>query len=167
MVPSAATANARNRGGAPPDPDAGVGFWGSKSGASRGWVLSRRSARAAADTWRGAVGIARAVAGMVTGRSELDVRGPIGIITITGEAARQGIDALISLAIGLNLNLGLLNLFPIPVLDGGWLVLLALEGIRGRPLEARAARHGAVRRAGHHRPLMIYAFYQDVIHLNM
>jgi len=104
---------------------------------------------------------------MVTGRTELDVRGPIGIITITGEAARQGIDALVSLAIGLNLNLGLLNLLPIPILDGGWLVLLALEGLRGRPLEPE--QRGMAQFVGLVIIvlLMMYAFYQDVLHLNM
>ncbi|MFS8572849.1 MAG: site-2 protease family protein, partial [Clostridia bacterium] len=93
--------------------------------------------------------------------------GPIGTITITGEAARQGIDALVSLAIGLNLNLGLLNLLPIPILDGGWLVLLALEGLRGRRLEPE--QRGMAQFVGLVIIvlLMMYAFYQDVLHLNM
>jgi len=123
-------------------------------------------ARAAGDTWRGTVGIAQAIAGMVTGRTAVDLRGPIGIIAITGEAAREGIDALITLAIGLNLNLGLLNLLPIPVLDGGWLMLLAFEGLRGRPLEPE--QRGMAQFVGLVIIflLTIYAFYQDVIHLN-
>lgn len=148
------------------DPHAGVGLLGIeiRSHPRLGFVTS--ITKAAEDTWRGAVGIAQAVGRMVTGRSEVDLRGPIGIITITGEAARQGIDALITLAIGLNLNLGLINLLPIPVLDGGWLVLLALEGIRGRPLEPE--QRGLAQFVGLLIIvlLMIYAFYQDVIHLN-
>lgn len=148
------------------DPDAGVGLLGIeiRSHPRLGFVTS--VTRAAGDTWRGTVGIVQAIGQMVTGRSEVDLRGPIGIITITGEAARQGIDALITLAIGLNLNLGLLNLLPIPVLDGGWLVLLGLEGLRGRPLEPE--QRGLAQFVGLVIIflLMIYAFYQDVIHLN-
>lgn len=149
------------------DPGAGVGVLGIEIRSQPRLGFFTAVSRAAADTWRGTVGIARAVAGMVTGRTELDVRGPIGIITITGEAARQGIDALVSLAIGLNLNLGLLNLLPIPILDGGWLVLLALEGLRGRPLEPE--QRGMAQFVGLVIIvlLMMYAFYQDVLHLNM
>jgi len=148
------------------DPAAGVGLLGIeiRSQPRLGFVTA--VSRAAGDTWRGAVGIAQAVAGMVTGRTEVDLRGPIGIIAITGEAAREGIEALITLAIGLNLNLGLLNLLPIPVLDGGWLMLLGLEGLRGRPLEPE--QRGMAQFVGLVIIvlLMIYAFYQDVINLN-
>ena len=148
------------------DPDAGVGLLGIeiRSQPRLGFLTS--VTKAAGDTWRGAVGIVQAIGQMVTGRTEVDLRGPIGIITITGEAARQGIDALITLAIGLNLNLGLLNLLPIPVLDGGWLVLLGLEGLRGRPLEPE--QRGMAQFVGLVIIvlLMIFAFYQDVIHLN-
>ena len=89
------------------DPSAGVGLLGIeiRSQPRLGFVTS--VVKAAGDTWRGTVGIVQAIGQMVTGRSEVDLRGPIGIITITGQAARQGIDALITLAIGLNLNLGL------------------------------------------------------------
>ena len=80
------------------DPDAGVGLLGIEIRSQPRLGLLTALNRAAGDTWRGAVGIAHAVAGMVTGRTAVDLRGPIGIITITGEAARQGIDALITLA---------------------------------------------------------------------
>ncbi|HLS89920.1 MAG TPA: RIP metalloprotease RseP [Limnochordia bacterium] len=147
------------------DPSAGVGLLGIeiRSQPRLGFVTS--VVRAAEDTWRGTVGIVQAIGQMVTGRSEVDLRGPIGIITITGQAARQGIDALITLAIGLNLNLGLLNLLPIPVLDGGWLVLLAVEGLRGKPLEPE--HRGIAQFVGLLIIvlLMIFAFYQDVLHL--
>lgn len=147
------------------DPDAGVGLLGIELRSQPRLGPVRAVAQAASDTWRGTVGIVQAIAGMVAGRSEVDLRGPIGIISITGEAARQGFHALLSLAIGLNLNLGLINLMPIPVLDGGWLLLLGLEGLRGRPLEPEqrgmAQFIGLVIIVA----LMIFAFYQDVIHL--
>lgn len=148
------------------DRDTGVGLLGIelKSQARLGVVASLT--HAAGDTWRGTTGIVTAIGQMITGRSAVDLRGPIGIISITGEAAKRGFDALVSLAIGLNLNLGLLNLLPIPVLDGGWLVLLTLEGLRGRPLEPE--QRGMAQFIGLVIIvlLMIFAFYQDVLHLS-
>ena len=49
--------------------------------------------------------------------------------------AKEGIGSLMYLLAVLNVNLGLLNLLPIPVLDGGWLVLFAYEAVRGRPVK--------------------------------
>lgn len=71
---------------------------------------------------------------MVTGQMQADLAGPVGIFQIVGEAANQGLANLLFLAALLNINLGLLNLLPVPVLDGGWLVLLGLEGVRGKPI---------------------------------
>lgn len=148
------------------DPDTGVGMLGIELRSQARLAPAAALWHAAGDTLRGIAGITQALVGMITGQSAVDLRGPIGIITITGEAARQGWDALLSLAIGLNLNLGLLNLLPIPILDGGWLVLLALEGIRGRPLEPE--QRGLAQFIGLViiLLLMIFAFYQDVLHLS-
>lgn len=148
------------------DPATGVGLLGIELKSQPRLGPVRAAQYAAGDTWRGTVAIVQAIGSMITGKSEVDLRGPIGIISITGEAARQGMGALVSLAIGLNLNLGLLNLLPIPVLDGGWLVLLALEGIRGRPLDP--AQRGLAQFIGLViiLLLMVFAVYQDVLHLS-
>ncbi len=66
--------------------------------------------------------------------SPREIGGPILIGQISGQFARLGFDALISFMAFLSVNLAILNLLPIPVLDGGHLVLLFLEGIRGKPL---------------------------------
>lgn len=71
---------------------------------------------------------------MVSGRVKPEVAGPIGIAQAVGQTARLGIVNLLYLAALLNVNLGLLNLLPIPVLDGGWIVLLGIEALRRRPL---------------------------------
>ncbi len=63
--------------------------------------------------------------------------GPIMIFQVTSEAARTGIAEFIAFMAFLSLQLGILNLFPIPVLDGGHIVFLGIEGIIGRPLEPR------------------------------
>lgn len=66
--------------------------------------------------------------------SPREIGGPILIGQVSGQFARLGFDALISFMAFLSVNLAILNLLPIPVLDGGHLVLLLVEGIRGKPL---------------------------------
>ncbi len=56
--------------------------------------------------------------------------------------AQNGVGSLVSFIALLSVNLGLINLFPIPILDGGHLVFYALEAIRGRPLPPRAQEYG-------------------------
>ncbi len=72
---------------------------------------------------------------MVTGQVPADVAGPVGIAQIVGEVARTGMVNLLTLAAVLSINLAIFNLFPIPVLDGGQILFLALEGVRGKPLD--------------------------------
>ena len=62
------------------------------------------------------------------------LEGPIGIARLSGEAARRGFPQLINLMAAISLNLGILNLFPIPILDGGMILLLAIEGLLRRDL---------------------------------
>ena len=64
--------------------------------------------------------------------------GPIGIFYITSSVAQQGLISLLHLIAVLSTSIGLFNLFPIPVLDGGHLAFLAAEWIRGRPVSLRA-----------------------------
>jgi regulator of sigma E protease len=66
--------------------------------------------------------------------SPREIGGPILIGQVSGQFARLGFDALLSFMAFLSVNLAILNLLPIPVLDGGHLVLLFLEGIRGKPI---------------------------------
>ena len=72
--------------------------------------------------------------------STCNVSGPIGIAKVSGDAARQGIDSFIVLIALLSTSVGLLNLFPIPVLDGGHLVFHAFEAVTGKPPSDRALR---------------------------
>lgn len=82
-----------------------------------------------------AVFIITMLAGMVTGHIAPELSGPLGIIQVVGEAARTGFLDVLFLAAILSINIALFNLFPIPMLDGGQLLFLAVEGIRGKPLE--------------------------------
>jgi regulator of sigma E protease len=79
------------------------------------------------------------VAGMFDGRhSAREMGGPIMIAQISGAASRAGIATLIFFAALLSINLAVINLLPIPALDGGHLALIALEKARGRPAGERA-----------------------------
>lgn len=64
-----------------------------------------------------------------------DLSGPVGIFKMTGEFAQQGLAILMKWAAVLSINLGLINLLPLPALDGGRLAFLLIEALRGRPLD--------------------------------
>lgn len=71
---------------------------------------------------------------MLTGQVAAEVAGPIGVAQMAGEVAKLGLMPLLQFAAFLSINLGLINLLPVPVLDGGHFVTLAVEGLRGKPL---------------------------------
>jgi len=71
-----------------------------------------------------------------------ELGGPIRIAQISGHVAEIGIPELIYFAAVLSINLGLINLFPVPMLDGGHLLFYAVEAVRGRPLGERAQEYG-------------------------
>lgn len=74
---------------------------------------------------------------MITGQAAAEVAGPIGVAQMAGEVAQLGLMPLLQFAAFLSINLGLINLLPVPVLDGGHLVTLAVEGLRGKPLNKK------------------------------
>ncbi len=67
--------------------------------------------------------------------------GPILIAMVAGDSAKQGIQTFLNSLALISINLGLLNLFPIPVLDGGQLVVMGIEGVRRRPLREAAVEN--------------------------
>lgn len=80
---------------------------------------------------------------MITGqRDATEVRGALGIAKGAGAAAKIGIGAVAYYIILLSINLGLFNLFPVPMLDGGHLMFYVIEAVRGRPLGAKAQEYG-------------------------
>lgn len=70
--------------------------------------------------------------------SSCNIAGPIGMAEVMGDAARSGPEVFFSMLAALSLGIGMLNLFPIPVLDGGHLVFYAFEAVTGKPPSARA-----------------------------
>lgn len=74
--------------------------------------------------------------GLITGATSTeDVSGPVGIIKYTGEAAKQGFSSLMVFTSLLSINLAIMNLIPFPALDGGWMLILLIEGIRRKKLD--------------------------------
>jgi len=106
------------------------------------------------------------IGGIFTGREAADqVGGPLRIAQISGQVATIGMAALIHLAAVLSISIGLLNLFPVPLLDGGHLLFYAVEAIRGRPLSERAQEMGFRIGLGLVLMLMVFATYNDILHL--
>jgi len=101
------------------------------------------------------------------GRGDMDqVGGAIRIVQISGQAATLGLPSLIHLAAVLSISIGLLNLFPVPLLDGGHLLFYAIEVVRGRPLSERAQELGYRFGLALVLMLMIFTFYNDILHLS-
>lgn len=106
------------------------------------------------------------IGGVVTRHESADqLGGPIRIAQVSGEVASVGFVALIDLAAVLSVSIGLLNLFPIPLLDGGHLMFYAIEAARGRPLSERAQEVGFRIGLAIVLMLMIFATFNDIVHL--
>jgi regulator of sigma E protease len=99
--------------------------------------------RGGAETWSLSVRILNAVGEIIIGdRSAKELGGPLLIAQVSGQVAEDGILNFIQLVALVSINLGLINLFPIPMLDGGHLLYYAIESVRGRPLGERAQEFG-------------------------
>ncbi len=100
---------------------------------------------------------------MVTGLESADqLGGPIGIAVMSSEAARLGFGVLMRWAAAISVSIGLLNLFPIPLLDGGHLLFYGFEALRGRPLSDRAQEVGFRIGFAIVVMLMVFATYKDI-----
>lgn len=89
-------------------------------------------------TWMFASGIFRFLYGLVSGQvSAKMIGGPVFIARVAGDAARQGFGSLLWLIAFLSVNLAIVNILPIPVLDGGHLVFLGVEKLRGKALSLK------------------------------
>jgi regulator of sigma E protease len=123
---------------------------------------------AAEETWNITTGTLKAVWQMIIGlRSTNELSGPFGIIQLSGAVAQDGLLPLLGFAAVLSINLGLINLFPIPVLDGGHLLFYAAEAIRGRPLGQRAQEYGFRLGLALVVTLMVVATWNDLMRWNI
>lgn len=110
----------------------------------------------------------KAIGQMVAGtRSTDELQGPIGIGKMAGDVAEGGIVPLVWFLAVLSLNLGLINILPIPMLDGGHLLFYALEAIRRRPLAPRIQDYGFRIGLTLVFLLMVFATWNDLVHLKV
>ena len=119
-------------------------------------------------TWDITVQTLDGVWGMISHRrSGDDLGGPLRIAQMSGEVATLGFASLVSFIALLSVNLGLINLFPIPVLDGGHLMFFLAEALRGKPLPPRAQEYGF--RAGFALliGLFVFATWNDLSHIGL
>lgn len=108
------------------------------------------------------------LADVVIGRESADqLGGPLRIAQVSGQVATIGFVALINLTAVLSVSIGLINLFPVPMLDGGHLLYYGLEGLRGKPLGEEAQEYGFRIGLALVMMLMIFATWNDLVHLQV
>jgi regulator of sigma E protease len=119
-------------------------------------------------TWNITAETFSGLAQMISGtRGTEELGGPLRIAQLSGQVAELGIASLISFIAVLSVNLGLINLFPVPVLDGGHLVFYLFEGLRGRPLPQRAQEYGFRAGLAFLACLFVFATWNDLTHLGL
>lgn len=123
-----------------------------KAAAGNFIYYARALVRSFADLFRGAVPVT-------------ELSGPVGVVEEVHKAIQYGWEDVLSLAVLLTINLGIFNLLPLPGLDGGKLLFLLIEGVRGRPLPARFEQ--AVTMAGLMAlvALMLFVTFNDVLRI--
>lgn len=108
------------------------------------------------------------IRGIVMGRQSTDqLSGPIGIARMTRQVASVSFDGLVQLVAVLSISIGLINLFPIPMLDGGHLVYYAIEVVRGKPLGQAAQEMGFKLGLFLVMALMLVATFNDLSRLKL
>ncbi|MGD0107162.1 MAG: RIP metalloprotease RseP [Rhodopila sp.] len=128
-----------------------VALW---SGVTQTWTITTETFK----------GLAEMIGGS---RGTDELGGPLRIAQMSGQIAQLGIASLISFIGVLSVNLGLINLFPIPVLDGGHLLFYLAEALRGRPLPQRAQEYGFRAGLAFLACLFVFATWNDLTHLGL
>lgn len=99
--------------------------------------------QAVRETWQVVANTFTYLGRIIEGRESGDqLSGPLGIAKMSGDVAKNGWLGLVSLMATLSVAIGLINLFPVPMLDGGHLMFYGIEAVRGRPLGERAQEYG-------------------------
>ncbi|NVN35383.1 RIP metalloprotease RseP [Komagataeibacter swingsii] len=130
--------------------------------------LPRAFVSAIRETWNVSVQTLDGLWQMITGQhSTKDLGGPLRIAQMSGQVAQYGLPSLVSFMALLSINLGLINLFPVPILDGGRLVFYIFEAILGRPVSRRVQevsfQAGFALIAG----LFLFSTFNDLSHFGL
>ena len=100
---------------------------------------------------------------IIFGSAPADLSGPIGVAMVAGKVASKGSLALLNFTAFLSINLGIINLLPLPALDGGHAILLLLEGLRGKPLPAKAMEYIQYAGIALILAITLFATYKDLL----
>ena len=126
------------------------------------------SFEAARTSWTMIVRTFQYLGQMISGdRGTEELGGPIRIAQVSGKAAQGGIEQLIMLSVFLSLNLGMVNLFPIPILDGGHLLFYACEAVLRRPLSERMQEYALRLGLAMILMLMVFVTWNDLVNLRL
>lgn len=120
------------------------------------------------ETWNLTTSTLKAVGQMILGtRGTDELGGPLRIAEMSGHVAQDGIVSLIWFMGVISVNLGFVNLFPVPLLDGGHLAFYAIEKLRGRPLHDRIQDMGMRVGMALVLSLMVFSTWNDLVHLKV
>jgi regulator of sigma E protease len=123
---------------------------------------------AVTETWDLCVGTLKAIGQMVAvTRGTEEIGGILRIASMSGQVTQEGAPYVVWFVALLSINLGLINLFPIPVLDGGHLMFYAAEALRGRPLGKRVQEYGSMAGLAAVLALMIFATWNDLVQMHV
>ena len=118
--------------------------------------------------WRQIMVAFKAIGQMIGGiRDTKEIGGPLRIAWLSGEVAQGGTIIVLKFMAILSIHLGLINLFPVPLLDGGHLMFYAAEWIRGKPLGERAQEYGFRIGLALVMLLFVFATWNDLMHLRV
>ncbi len=113
-------------------------------------------------TWQVVEGVGGFMKRLVAGREPADqLSGPVGIAKVAAKAASLGVEYLVEITAFVSISIGLLNLLPIPILDGGFLMFFAYEAIRGKAMSERSMEIGFRIGLSLIATLSIFALYND------
>lgn len=120
------------------------------------------------ETYNLSAGTLTAIGQMIAGkRSAREISGPIGIAKYSGQSATKGLPTVLWFMVIISINLGLVNLFPIPVLDGGHLLYYLIEAVRGKPMADKLQQWGFRFGIAIVGMLAVFAIMNDIRNLNL
>ena len=132
------------------------------------WSPIQAVQHAAIETWDMSASTLRGVGQMIMGtRGADEIGGPLRIAEMSGHIAQDGAWALIWFMAIISINLGLINLFPVPLLDGGHILFYAIEKLFGKPLNEKAQEIGFRIGMALVASLMLFATWNDLVHLEV
>jgi regulator of sigma E protease len=132
------------------------------------WPPLKAVSQATLEAWNLSVDTLKAIGQMIMGtRGSEEIGGPLRIAEMSGHVAQDGIWALVWFMAIISINLGLINLFPVPLLDGGHLVFYTFEKLFGHPMNEKAQEVGMRMGLALVVSLMVFATWNDLVHLEV